>query len=88
MAAASGDRPVNHRLAALSRSLTAVLGERLIAGEAGRARFMAAEGHHPPALPDLVAQPRSVAEVQAVMAAAGAQPGQDLPEADNTPTSR
>ncbi len=57
-------------IARLGEQLAAVFGPRWITQEAGRAQFMAAEGHHPAMLPDVVVQPRTVAEVQALMAAA------------------
>jgi len=56
----------------LTRTLGGRFGNRWIASEAGRAQFMAAEGHHPPVLPDLVVRPRDTEEVQAVMRAAAA----------------
>jgi D-lactate dehydrogenase (cytochrome) len=56
----------------LGEQLGARFGARWIMHEAGRAQFMAAEGHHAASLPDLVVQPRSIAEVQALMAAASA----------------
>jgi D-lactate dehydrogenase (cytochrome) len=59
-------------LLGLGETLAARLGERWITHEAGRAQFMAAEGHHEAGMPDVVAQPRSVEEVQMLMAAAHA----------------
>lgn len=56
----------------LTATLTPILGDRLVTSESRRAQFMAAEGHHPAALPDLVAQPRTTDEVQRVVAAANA----------------
>ncbi|OWK32488.1 FAD-binding oxidoreductase [Sphingomonas mucosissima] len=57
-------------LARLSETMAGRLGARWITHEAGRAQFMAAEGHHAAGLPDVVAQPRTVEEVQMLMAAA------------------
>lgn len=56
----------------LARTLGERFGDRWIVGAAGRAQFMAAEQHHPPALPDLVVRPRNVEEVRAVMRVASA----------------
>ena len=57
-------------LAQLSEQMAVRLGPRWITHEAGRAQFMAAEGHHEARLPDAVAQPNTIQEVQALMAAA------------------
>lgn len=59
-------------LAQLSETMAARFGARWITHEAGRAQFMAAEGHHAAGLPDVVAQPRTVDEVQMLLAAAQA----------------
>ncbi|WP_066781185.1 FAD-binding oxidoreductase [Sphingomonas sp. CCH5-D11] len=59
-------------LAQLSEQMAARLGSRWITHEAGRAQFMAAEGHHEARLPDAVAQPHTIEDVQALMAVATA----------------
>ncbi|MCD2316170.1 FAD-binding protein [Sphingomonas sp. IC-11] len=56
----------------LSEQMADRFGERWITHEAGRAQFMAAEGHHEALLPDVVAQPRTAEEVQILMRAATA----------------
>lgn len=57
-------------LDALGAGLSDVFGERWITSESRRAQFMASEGHHEAARPDVVVQPRSIGEVQQLMAAA------------------
>lgn len=57
-------------LDALGAQLAATFGERWISSESRRAQFMLSEGHHEARLPDIVVQPNSAAEVQALMAAA------------------
>lgn len=59
-------------MSALGEQMAARFGARWIAHEAGRAQFMAAEGHHDALMPDAVVQPTSIAEVQMLMAAASA----------------
>ncbi|MFL0415850.1 FAD-binding oxidoreductase [Sphingomonas sp. 179-A 2A2 NHS] len=56
----------------MTRALGARFADRWITGESRRAQFMTAEGHHQALLPDLVVQPESVSEVQALMSAASA----------------
>ncbi|WP_432768763.1 FAD-binding oxidoreductase [Sphingopyxis sp.] len=57
----------------LQGMLSSFLGDRLIAGEAGRAPYAQSEGHHVGALPALVAQPVSIDEVCRVVQAAAAE---------------
>jgi D-lactate dehydrogenase (cytochrome) len=54
----------------LETDLGALLGERLLTSEAARRQYAASEGHHGEHLPDLVARPESVEEVQRVVRAA------------------
>lgn len=59
-------------LQALGADLIHAFGERWITSESRRAHFMTSEGHHEARMPDVVAQPRSIGEVQRLMAAAAA----------------
>ena len=58
--------------AGLAEALAPLLGERLMTSEAARRHYAASEGHHGEHLPDLVARPETVAEVQQVVRAAAA----------------
>ena len=55
---------------ALQAVLAPLLGDRLVTGEAGRRQYAASEGHHGEYLPDLVARPVSIEEVQTIVRAA------------------
>lgn len=59
-------------LQALGADLIDTFGERWITGESRRAQFATSEGHHPARLPDVVAQPRTIDDVQRLMTAAAA----------------
>lgn len=57
----------------LAAELAPVFGDRLLTTASARSRYAESEGHHAGHVPDLVVQPKSVAEVQAVVRAAGAR---------------
>src|SRR3546814_5871753 len=57
----------------LARDLADDFGDRWITSESRRAVYAVSEGHHDPALPDLVVQPHSAAEVQRLVRAAAAR---------------
>ena len=56
--------------AALPEALAPLLGDRLMTSEAARRHYAASEGHHGEHVPDLVARPETVEEVQQIVRAA------------------